>query len=322
MRAGSWSMTWRQSVLLTALSGALGTGLPRSAWALCAAPEQGLLWSYPTNGSVNVPVDADLFVNGELYGQPTLAGEPLQRIASGVYDLGALAPQTRYEVRWDDATITFTTGDTTAPSPREPNADVLVTRNPSAFAGCPLVPSQGCFDTGRHTSVRFDAGPALAWLLDVVSCDGRVRTMIWPTTCGAPVVESEDRIVCVSARSTSGASLSESTGVICSVPDVPPGTLPRNSSCQGASPPDNALTLVADDHVTLGTVSGPTVPSSTERSDNTSAIGGAPPESGGGCAIVTASKDRAAGGCAGSAATALAALLVLLRRRPRGQSVR
>jgi hypothetical protein len=82
-----------------------------------------------------------------------------------------------------------------------------------------------CFDTGQRTSVRFDLGPAVAWLLDVVSCDGRVRTMVWPSGCGAPVVEGEDRILCVSARTTSGAGLSESTGVICSAPDVPPGTV-------------------------------------------------------------------------------------------------
>jgi hypothetical protein len=289
-------------IAVAALSGVLTLAVSRSARAVCLSPQPGLLWSYPANGAIDVPVDADLFINGALYGLPTLAGEPLPRIATGVYDLGRLVPQTRYEVRWDGAVIAFTTGDAASPLPREPSSDVLVTRNPSDFADCPLLLPQGCFDTGQRTSVRFDVGPAMAWLLDVVSCDGTVRQTVWPSGCGAPVVESEDRILCVSARSTNGAGFSESTGVICSAPDVPPGTLPRSSACQGAWPPESALTLVADDGVTLGSMSGLEAP---------------PPESVGGCTLLVAPKEGAGAGIGGLAGAGMAALMALLRRRAR-----
>jgi hypothetical protein len=265
----SWIGSCRWSVIgVTVLSGGLSLAVSRSAQASCLSPERGLLWSYPANGAIDVPVDADLFVNGELYGLPTLADAPLPRIATGVYDLGRLVPQTRYEVRWDGAVIAFTTGDAASPLPREPSSDVLVTRNPFDFTRCPLLLPQGCFDTGQHTSVRFDVGSAVAWLLDVVSCDGTVRQMVWPSGCGGPVVESEDRILCVSARGTGGAGFSETTGVICSAPDVPAGALPRSSACQGAWPPESALTLVADDEVTLGSMSGLKAPSSIEDGSN------------------------------------------------------
>lgn len=309
--------SWRWTVTVVALSGALGVAVSRSARASCLAPEPGLLWSYPANGAIEVPIDADLFVTGELYGAPTLAGEPLPRMATGVYDLGPLVPQTRYEVRWDGAVIAFTTGDRASPLPREPAADVLVTRNPIAFAGCPLVLPQGCFDTGQHTSVRFDAGLAMAWLLDVVSCDGTVRQMVWPSGCGAPVVESEERILCVSARSTSGAGFSGATGVICSAPDVSPGTLPRSSACQGAWPPESALTVVADDAVTLGSVSGLEAPSATDGFSDGSPVESAGPESVGGCTLLAARKERAGAGSGGLAGASIAALMALLRRRAR-----
>src|SRR5262245_31102308 len=147
MRTGCGNGRWRRVAILTAaLSGALGvTGL-RLAQASCVGPEYGLLWSYPANGAMHVPVDADLFVNGPLTGLPSLDGEPLPSLAAGVYDLGQLAPQTRYEVRWAEAVIAFTTGDRAEYPPLELQPDVLVTRNPSDFARCPLVLPQGCFD--------------------------------------------------------------------------------------------------------------------------------------------------------------------------------
>jgi hypothetical protein len=215
------------------LAGTLAWASSRTAHASCEPEPHGLLWSYPANGAQGVPIDADLFVNGGLNGLPSLAGEPLPRIAAGVYDLGLLEPDTRYEVRWEEAVIAFTTGATTEFPPRAPSPDVSVTRNPIDFARCPLVPPQGCFDQGEPARVRFDVGPARAWLIEVMSCDGSVRQMLWPSSCGAPVVESEDRVVCASARGTQGAGFGDSTGLICSVPDVPLDTLPRSGGCQG-----------------------------------------------------------------------------------------
>jgi hypothetical protein len=290
-------------MLAAALSGALGLASSRTAQAACGAEPYGLRWSQPANGAHEVPIDADLFVNGQLNGVPALAGVPLPRIAAGVYDLGRLEPETRYEVRWEEAVIVFTTGTASSFPPRPPASDVRVTRNPLDLARCPLVPPQGCFDTGQHTAVRFEPGPALAWLVDVASCDGSVRQMLWPSACGLPVVESEDRILCASLRSTQGGGFSEPTDIICSVPDVSLDTIPRSSGCRGAWPLEGALTLAADDGVTLGSLSGP-APSADEPSA--------------GCALAPAASGRVAADIAGAAGAGLAALTLSRRQRARG----
>jgi hypothetical protein len=306
---------WRWGVVFAAaLSGALGVTAARPAHASCEDEPYGLLWSYPANGAWEVPVDADLFVNGRMNGLPSLAGEPLPRLAPGVYDPGMLQPETRYEVRWEEAVLAFTTGSATEYPPQAPSPDVRVTRNPIDFARCPLLPPQGCFDQGQPTRVRFDARPARAWLVDVLSCDGSVRQMVWPNACGAPVVESEDRIVCASMRSTQGAGFGESTGVICSVPDVPLETLPSYGGCPGAWPPESALTLAADDGVTLGSVSGMEA-SSDEAS---SSEGPAPSAPATGCSLEAASSSPTGAGMA--AGVGLAALTLLRRRARAGAS--
>jgi hypothetical protein len=311
-------------IAAAALSGPLGLATARTAHASCQAEPYGLLWSYPANGAQQVPIDADLFVNGQLNGLPSLDGEPLPRLAAGVYDLGVLQPETRYEVRWEEAVLGFTTGSATEYPPRAPSPDVRVTRNPIDFARCPLLPPQGCFDTGQHTGVRFEAGPARAWLVDVVSCGGSVRQMVWPFSCGAPVVESEDRIICASMRSTQGAGFSESTGVICSIPDVPLDTLPRSSGCVGAWPPEGALTLAADDGVTVGSQSGLVEPSNEARQDQPSSNqpssdeGTAPSAPAAGCALAAA--PSAPAGPAFMAAGVGLVALTLLRRRAGGGS--
>jgi hypothetical protein len=291
---------WRWGVIAAAaLSGTLGLVASRTAQATCDSEPYGLLWSYPANGAQEVPVDADLFVNGQLNGLPSLDGEPLPRLASGVYDLGVLEPETRYEVRWEEAVIAFTTGTAAEFPALAPSSDVRVTRNPIDFARCPLVPRQGCFDTGTPARVRFDAGPARAWLVDVVSCSGSVRQMLWPNACGTPVVESEDRIVCARARSTQGAGFGESTGVICSVPDVSLDALPRTSDCQGAWPPEDALTVASNDAVTVG-----------------SHEAAAPAEPVAGCALAPAASGAGAD-IAGMAGAGLTALMLSRRRRAR-----
>lgn len=308
MRLRCSTRGWRWGVAAAVgLWGGLGVAGARVALASCEPGADGLLWSSPANGAIDVPVDSDLFVSGQLNGLPLLAGEPLTRVASGVYDLGPLEPQTRYEVRWEGAAIVFTTGDRDASPPRAPEADVRLTRNPSGFARCPLVLPQGCFDTGPPTRVRFDAGASTAWLLDVSSCDGSVRQMVWPGACGLPVVESEDRILCISARSTQGAGLGESTGVICSGPDVPPGTLPTRSGCQSPWPPEGALTLLADDAVSVGTLSG----RDAEVDEGSPGDAATPPAADAACGLVA----RKAGGGALGIGVLLAALAVLLRRR-------
>src|SRR3954466_3684736 len=85
-------------------------GLPQ-AYASCIGPSSALLWSYPLNGSINVPTNSLLLAQGELLGTPALDAAQLQRLDTGAYALGELKPQTTYEVRWDVATIRFITGD-------------------------------------------------------------------------------------------------------------------------------------------------------------------------------------------------------------------
>jgi hypothetical protein len=311
-RGGRWGVT-----AAAALAGTLAGAIARPAQASCSGDPWGLLWTYPVNGEFYAPVDADLFISGLPGGPPSLDGELLPNLSPGVYDLGQLEPQTRYEVRWNNAAIVFTTGEEPTFPPREPASDVRVTRNPSDFARCPLVLPQGCFDTGQHTAVRFDAGPALAWWVDVVSCDGSVRQMLWPSSCGAPVVESEDRIICARLRSTQGAGFSESTGLICSVPDVPPGTLPGSSGCVGAWPPEDALTLAAGDAVTLGSLSGAATPVAPSPVAPSPVEGVTPSEPAAGCAFAAAASGRAGTGMPGIAGAGLAALILSRRRRAR-----
>jgi hypothetical protein len=219
-------------------------GAPAPASATCLAPPASVLWSYPGNGSENVPTDADLFYTGEVFGTPTLNGLPLQRLSARAFDLGELEPQTTYEVRWETAVIRFTTGDQLAQARLEPSAPLELTRDPDVPYDCPLVESQGCYDTGLPTVVAFeDHTPKLATVVDVLSCNGSVRSIVWPAECGPPMITSYDPVICASLRTTLGAGLSEPTGYVCSVPAEDPTSIPRASSCVGAWPPADVRTI-------------------------------------------------------------------------------
>jgi hypothetical protein len=288
----------------------------RPASANCVEPEQGLLWSYPANGAVDVPLDADLLVTGQADGLPMLDGTPLTRITPGVYDLGELAPDTAYEVRWSTAAIAFTTGRLTnqagVPDPR-----LHLSRNPVDAGRCPLVEPQGCFDTGPPTRIRWDVDAfALAWLVDVRECDGSTRPLLWPGACGAPVIERDDRIVCASLRASNGTTLSDATELLCSLPEGSLDTIPRGSDCVGAWPPAGAVTFAGDtDGSFAGDIEG--VGSSEAAGARDSEATGAPLSSAdeGGCAFIASS--RQGGSTAWLAAATALGLLCL--RGPRRQ---
>jgi hypothetical protein len=231
---------------ITALFAMIGSS--RRAAASCVAPEPALLWSYPANGAVDVPIDADLIVTGSVFGAPTLDGVPLTMLEQGVYDLGELAAATRYEIRWDTAAIAFETGSERAQGapPRLDARDLVLTRSEDFGFNCGLVPRQGCFDTGPPTTLTMQPPTgSVAWLVDLQWCDGSVATVIVPLGCGAPFIQSEDRIVCARLRATNGAAISEATELFCSVPDVPLATLPRGSACAENWPPRDALTIAS-----------------------------------------------------------------------------
>jgi hypothetical protein len=322
--------------------GALCFAASDSAWASCVPTPSALLWSYPANGATNVPTNADLFITGSPLGVPTLDGLPLQRLAGDSFELGQLAPQTTYEIRWATAVIAFTTGDRAGPeTPADLlSNDVLLTRNPEYSTQCPLVDSQSCFDVGPPTRVRWEPSAARVWLVEKLRCDGSTTTLLWPSECGPPVI-LDYGIICASVRGSNGQGLSDPTGVFCSVPNVPLETLPRYNTCVGDWPAAGAATVAGDDGVTVGSISGrneaeesssdtpgfvdntPDIPGNTTDPPNFDATPGASiaardsaAPSGGGCSVAHA---RSSGGAslAGFAALCAFAATLTARRRPR-----
>lgn len=217
---------------------------PSLAVADCVGQRPALLWSYPADGAVNVPTNADLFFTGDLPYVPWRNAVPLDehRIAPGVYDLGELLPQTTYGISWGSiAAITFTTGD--GPSPTGPVAELGLDRDPERRS-CNLIQTGSCsgYGSGPYV-VQLEADTiAVATLVELVSCDGSVRSVLWPAECGQPLVGQSDSIVCVRARTTSGADLSEPTELVCSLPsDEERGqSWYTPSECAGDWPPAEA----------------------------------------------------------------------------------
>lgn len=239
---------------LMGICGALHT---LRAGASCLGPSPEILWTFPSDGAVDVPTNAQLLVTSELLGIPKLNGVPLEPSPSHVFSLPELEPHTTYRVTWgdsgaDEQSISFTTGDgpSLEPAP-EVTGSVEVTRNPADGSRCEFVAPQGCFDTGPPTKVRFDAGSApLAWVVEVTSCEGTTRKLFWPSECGVPLLEGESGVMCARLQATDGVHFGNTTPLICSEPELPPGvTLPRSSGCVGAWPPEEALTLTAKDGV-------------------------------------------------------------------------
>jgi hypothetical protein len=231
----------------------------RGASASCLPPEGRVLWTYPANGAVDVPTNAQLLVSDEAGRTPSLDGKVLPASGEGVFDLGALEPNTTYQVTWPSgfqevgASLSFTTGagPSFEPPPGVPEP-VAVTRDP-AVPSCRLVASQGCFDTGVRAGVGFKPSETpVAWLVESLYCRRDSRRMVWPSECGAPFIQSEDPRVCVRLRATDGVHVSDQTQVICSLPQLPPTvTLATDSSCVGVDfPPSDALTLISKERVT------------------------------------------------------------------------
>jgi hypothetical protein len=218
-----------------------------------------VLWTYPADGAVDVPTNTQLLVSDEFGSTPSLNGKTLSMSRDGAFDLGELAPYTTYRVTWPPPisggaqAISFTTGGgpslQSAPATPEP---LQVRRAPSDYEYCPLVRSQGCFDTGAPVRASFaPSEDAIAWLVESSSCDGTAR-MVWPAECGPPVIESYDARICVRLRATDGVHMSESTRMICSLPSPAPdgSTRATSSSCIGVDfPPTGALLLTSKDDV-------------------------------------------------------------------------
>lgn len=234
----------------------------RAAHASCSGPSGRVLWTYPADGAVDVPTNTRLLVTDDSAGRPKLNGTQLTPDQDGTFDLGELAPNTTYRVTWDPMrenteqhAISFTTGagPSLGSAPASPEPLDVVRLSPSYYPHCPLLGFQGCFDTGAPLRVGFEpVEDALAWLVEIPSCDGTVRHMVWPAECGPPAVEAYDGRICASLRATDGVHASESTQMICSVPPpAPNGSTPAlDSSCGAITfPPSGALLLPSKDDV-------------------------------------------------------------------------
>jgi hypothetical protein len=305
------------SLALATVLGCFVTALPRAAPASCAPPASTVLWSYPENGAVEVPLDADLLVSGDVGGSATLNGAPLTLLEPGMYDLGVLEPETRYEVAWSTAVIAFETGTQRAnPGSLDLEGNPLeLTRDP-VLSDCPLTLPQGCFDTGPPARVQFEPPVgALAWLVDVQQCDGSSRTVLWPSGCGAPVVWSYDPIVCARLRRFNGNGVGAATDLFCSTPSGSLASIPRSGACAGRTwPPADAVVINAGAADTPGGAAGASEDPDSQSPDSDSGPDeSAPPDTtSSGCAV--------GAGSAGASLAGSAALLALalLRTRRRG----
>lgn len=215
---------------------------PSLAWADPLLPPAGLRWSYPANGAVDVPTNADLYFTGDVRSVPWRNAVSLegQQIAPGVYDLGELLPRQRYRIFWgSEAAIGFATGD--GPSPSTPAVIAGLDRDPERRR-CNVAGSGN--DGAYVVELDFDT-PAVATLIDVLSCDGSARTVLWPAECGPPLIGDSNSIVCVRARATLGADLGEPTELTCSLPSDEERARPwyTPTLCPGEWPPAEARTV-------------------------------------------------------------------------------
>lgn len=209
-------LAWLRLGLALSLALLAPGALAPRAQASCAAPPFELLWSYPTNGATDVPINARFWFLFSLGpgAKVSLDGTALtaeRRVGfSGLsFAPGELLPNHAYTLRveaedQDPVTgqrrqqridIGFTTSSSRGAALNYPEI-LNDTREPApAKTTCPkVVAAQDCFDTGQNTDVQFPvryADRALAFL--VVADSGSAN--LWPASCGtAPLLRMhEDR---------------------------------------------------------------------------------------------------------------------------------
>lgn len=226
---------------------------PSLASAEVVGLRPGLRWSYPANGAVDVPTNADLYFSGDLRPVPWRNAVSLegQQIAPGVYDLGELLPRQTYAISWGSSeAIGFTTGD--GPTTSAPAVIAGLDRSPEPRS-CSLVGFEGGSRTGGAYAVQLNIDTsAVATLVDVVSCDGSVRSVLWPAECGLPLIDDFESIICVRARTTFGAELGEPSELTCSLPsdEERARTWYAPTPCPGGWPPADAHIIEAESQAT------------------------------------------------------------------------
>jgi hypothetical protein len=190
--------------LVTLVAAGAGLLLAYAAHAVCAGPEIEILWSYPADGDTAVPTNVDLWmlpsvlapITVTLNGQIVETPDPQQFL----YDLGELAPRTRYTVGIEiqgymESThdeLSFTTGDGPGePDPGAAPGKVSSSRHARHNLGeyCETALFWGvCLDGGQNTNENYayaPSGTAKAWLIQESPSP---FYSIWPAECGAPRV--------------------------------------------------------------------------------------------------------------------------------------
>jgi hypothetical protein len=202
------------AVLVAALVPVVGA--PNAARASCAAPTD-FVWSYPADGDLDVPLDADLlFVErGDWTGAVvSLDDEPLRAVKDvpGHYDLGRLKAHTKYRIAVtladasnqgtpEPLSFSFTTGagraggsDSSTLRVKSSSAHTL--RSDEQLTCGDVLSANKCFDTGQPELARFvvetDAHVEL-WVFELVtkSSHGMVFDS-FPADCGEPQLFPHD----------------------------------------------------------------------------------------------------------------------------------
>ena len=192
--------------LLAIATAVVSLSFTAPALAVCARPQEGIIWSYPAEGATDVPTDARLFIlmnqfNG-LLRHPVVVNGELLNLDPNDTALGInlhLQPNQAYVIELpplghpSPPTLRFTTGATAAPdSPPAPpvvdRATALQDRVLSSTCLNALFLGT-CFDIGRpeHLVLETRSRP-LFFALDQSQPGAPPHTIIWPAECGAPEV--------------------------------------------------------------------------------------------------------------------------------------
>jgi hypothetical protein len=268
------------------------------ARASCSSPAFEVLWAYPADGDVDVPVNAQLWLLTSSWSSSemiTLNGEPvigtMQSFGSQVIDPGLLQADTDYvlELRFfvgstDERVVTIAFH--TASEPAEAVSASQAVGHTSAtgsYEGHPceeVVSAQDCFDTGQDTllTVSTEDDDALGWVIEL---EGRGTRAVWPARCGDPSLYSyADSVLhgCLLVRKIGpGGLLSEATqycpeGHIPSDAAVPE---PRDDASVPVGQTDGGVVNPLDSGMTFMNGGGGTEEMTPPpRSDGTAAVGG------------------------------------------------
>jgi len=242
-----------------ALLGGAGLLVPPRAQASCAAPAPAVVWSYPKDGDVNVPVNVTLWLllsNWNRPGKVLLDGKevPVNGFGFGYQPLEPMAPSSPHELTFQatppgeqpvvNLTIHFTTasGETELESPMVPTVPYV-----TASASRPLsslcqsvVHAMDCFDTGQDTHLLFAAeGKPFLWIVERVPKlmgESPVFTL-WPGECDQPEVFLAGNTVATCDHQYRLHALAGTGLRAMSKPFCPSGLL-RSDGPDGGAPPD------------------------------------------------------------------------------------